>query len=92
MIGVTERAKSELKTILTKNVDNPQACLRLKANDQNNLGVGIDVEMPGDKVIEYEGSPLLVVEKELADNLDHLTIDVEDTEEGSQLIIVEKAA
>lgn len=91
MIGVTERAKSELKILLQNNVDNPQACLRLKADEQGQLGVGIDVEMPGDKTVEYEGTTLLVVAQELADNLVNVAIDVRDTEEGSQLVIVEKS-
>jgi Fe-S cluster assembly iron-binding protein IscA len=92
MIGVTERAKEELKALLTSNVDNSQACLRIKANEEGKLGVGIDIEMPGDKAIEYEGSTLLVVEQELADSLHNLVIDVDDTDEGSQLVIVEKSS
>jgi Fe-S cluster assembly iron-binding protein IscA len=91
MIGVTERAKRELKGILTNNVDHPFACLRLRLNDRGRLGLGIDVEMPDDKVIEYEGSKLLLVEQELASNLEDITIDVEDGDEGSQLVIIDKS-
>ena len=89
MIGITERAKSELKTILSNNVDNPLACLRLKADEQGQLGLAIDVEMPEDGKVEYEGATLVVAEQELAENLKHLVIDVEDTEEGSCLVIAE---
>lgn len=91
MIGVTERAKKELKKILTDNVDHPKACLRLRTNDEGQLGLGIDIEMPDDKVIEYEGSKLLVVEPELADSLVDMAIDVEDSDEGSQLVIIDKS-
>jgi Fe-S cluster assembly iron-binding protein IscA len=92
LIRVTERAKAELKAILVSNVDNTQACLRLRYNQQEQLGLGIDIELPGDRLVEYEGSKLLVVEQELADSLKNVYIDVEDTDEGKQLVIVEKSA
>ena len=89
MIDVTERAKQELKRILTANVDHPQAVLRLNTNDHGQLGLSIDIEMPGDEAIEYEGSKLLIVGSELADQLEGVSIDVDDTDEGSQLVIVD---
>ena len=87
MIGVTERAKQELKRILSDNVDDPQAVLRLTATSEGKLGLGIDVESPGDEVVEHEGSKVLVVEEGLASSLQGLTLDVEDTAEGPQLAI-----
>ena len=90
MIDDREEAKKELKEILTKNVDHPDARLRLRINDQGQLGLGIDIEMPDDNVIEYEGFKLLLVERELADSLEGIAIDVEDSNEGSQLVIVSK--
>lgn len=89
MIGVTERAKKELKKILTDNVDHPEACLRLRTNDEGSLGLGIDIEKPDDKSVEYRGSSLLVVEPDLADSLEGITIDVEDSDEGSQLVVMQ---
>lgn len=91
MIGITERAKKELKKILIDNVDHPEARLRIRINDRGQLGLGIDIEMPDDKVIEYEGSKLIVVEPDLASSLEDLTIDVEDSDEGSQLVIIDKS-
>jgi len=91
MIGVTEQAKAELKEILASKVDDPRACLRIQADDAGQVGLTIDIEMPGDQTVEYEGSTLLVVEEELADSLSHMDIDVEDTEDGRQLILVEKS-
>ena len=91
MIGVTELAKKELKRILTDNVDHPEACLRLRINDQGQLGLGIDIKMPDDKVIEYEGSKLLLVDWELADSLENIALDVEESDEGSHLVIVDKS-
>ena len=45
-----------------------------------------------DKVVEYQGSALLVVEPELADSLKNVAIDVEDSDDGNQLVIVDKPA
>ena len=92
MIGITERAKKELKKILANTVDHPSACLRLRADDEGRLGFGIDIEMPDDRVVEYEGSKLLVVEPDLADSLKDMAIDVEDSDEGSQLVILDNSA
>lgn len=89
MIGVTEKAKKELSKVLDDNVDHPQACLRLCVNDEGSLGLGIDIKRPDDRVIEYEGSTLLVVENELADSLKNIAIDVEDSDEGSRLVVVD---
>jgi Fe-S cluster assembly iron-binding protein IscA len=90
MIEVTERAKKELKGLLTSTVDHPEACLRLRTGEEGKLGLGIDVELPGDQVVEHEGSKLLVVEAELANSLKNVAIDVEDSDEGRQFIIIDK--
>jgi len=87
MIGATERAKQELKRILNANTDEAEACLRLTANNQGQLALAIDVERQGDQVVEHEDSKVLLVEKELADTLQGITIDVEDTPEGTRLVI-----
>lgn len=87
MIGVTERAKEELKNILTANTDQPEACLRLTLNEQGQLGLAIDTERQGDQAVEHEESKVLLVEKDLADTLQGITIDVEDTEEGAKLVV-----
>ncbi len=85
-MNITYRALVELKRILTSNVDNSYARLRLISYGQDSLGLGIDVELPGDKVFEYEGSGLLVVDEGLVASLDGITIDVDDTSEGSQIV------
>ena len=89
MIGVTERAKKEMSRVLADNVDHPAACLRLRVSQEGNLGLGIDIERPDDEVIEFEGSVLLAVEPKLADSLVDVTIDVEESPEGNQLVIVD---
>ena len=89
MIGVTEEAKKEMRKVLADKVDHPEACLRLRVDDGGNLGLGIDIARPGDKAIEYQGVTLLVVEPDLADSLVNIAIDVEDGDDGNQLVIVD---
>jgi len=89
MIDVTARARQELRRILSEKVDMPQARLRLIARGQGKLGLGIDIEMPGDQVVEHEGSRVLLVEDSLANSIEGVTLDVEDTAKGSQLVICE---
>ena len=91
MIHVTERAKQELRKILAKKVDWPGALLRLIDRGEGKIGLGIDIEAPGDKVIEYEGNKILLVESELANNLKEITLDVDNTPQGAELVISEKS-
>jgi len=89
MIDVTERARQELKRLLFAKVDMPQARLRLIPDGQGELGLGIDIESPGDEIVEYKGSRVLVVEHGLADSLKGVILDVDDTPQGPQLVIAE---
>ena len=90
MIHITERAKQELKKILARKVNWPGARLRLIDRGKGKLGLGIDIETPGDHVIEYEGSKILLIEPELASNLKAITLDVDNTSEGTELVLSEK--
>ena len=88
MIGITQRAKDELKRMLTDNTDNCQAGLRLIDRGEGKLGLGVDIEMPGDHVVEHEGLKVLLVNEQLAGLLSGITIDAEDTNEGTELVLI----
>ena len=88
MIDMTERAKQELSKILIDNVNYESACFRLKVGNEGNLDLGVDIERPDDRTVEYEGTTLLVVEPELADSLENVAIDIEDSPQGCQLVII----
>jgi Fe-S cluster assembly iron-binding protein IscA len=90
MIVVTERAKEHLKKIISEHVDMPQAGIRLVDCGEGKLGIGIDVENDGDKVVEFQGSKVLMIAHNLDDQLKGITMDVEDTAEGTQLVLLEK--
>ena len=87
MINITERAKQALKQMLAANMDLSQGRLRLMDRGQGKLGLGFDIEMPGDKLVKYGGSTVLVIEGGLAANLKGVTLDVEDSDNGSILVI-----
>ena len=90
MIRITERAKQELQRILTDKVDMPQARLRLTSGDGGQLGLGIDIELPGDEIVEYHGTRLLVVEPGLASSIHGIVLDVDETPCGPQLVLDDK--
>ena len=92
MIGVTKRAKEVLKGILSEKVDNPQAGLRLITSGQRDqFALSIDVEMPGDHVVEHKGSKVLLVEEGLATRFTGTTLDIEDTPEGPMLVLFQES-
>jgi Fe-S cluster assembly iron-binding protein IscA len=87
MLNITDRAKRELKKILDAASEMPQARLRLCDRGGGELGLGIDIEIAGDSVIEYEGSRILVIEERLAVKLGDITLDIDETASGPELII-----
>jgi hypothetical protein len=87
MIAVTDDAKLALKSVLTAKTDEAEACLRLYVDNQGKLQLAVDKGKKGDQTIEHEGSILLLAEEDLADKCEGLTIDVENTPEGTRLII-----
>jgi Fe-S cluster assembly iron-binding protein IscA len=90
MIAVTERAKEKLESMLTSKVDNSLAALRLIATNEGEYGLHVDVETPGDKIVEYKGRKVLVIDGELAENLEGAILDTEITSDGVELAILQK--
>lgn len=82
MMIVTDEAKNRLKKTLLANTDDPEVCLRLEMRSASKFGLVLGKEAEGDEVIEHEDSKLLLIGKEMADAVDALTIDVQDTPEG----------
>ena len=84
MIKITERAKQLVQLILNAKVDFPGGLLRVMDSGQGTLGLGIDIEMPGDEIVKYEGSAILVIERKFAANLKKITLDVEESIKGPE--------
>ena len=91
MLIVTEQAKDELMKLLAAKVDWPGARLRLVDRGEGRLGLGVDIESPGDIVLEHEGSKLLLVEAALASRLEDVTLDVDSAEGVAELVISSSA-
>jgi Fe-S cluster assembly iron-binding protein IscA len=92
MLKVTEGARVELKKILFEKVDHPLAVARLvKGNQPDSYGLSIDIELPGDQVIEHLGAKVLLVDGDLSDCLDGNTLDIEDTMVGRNFVVLERA-
>ncbi|MFC2070897.1 hypothetical protein ACFLTB_06995 [Chloroflexota bacterium] len=87
MLNITEQAKQKLKNILDTYVEMPQARLRLCDRGSGELGLGIDIEESEDRVVEHDGTRLLVINDKLATRLADITIDVDETSTGPELVI-----
>ena len=87
MITVTDSAKEELKKTLLAHVDNPEVGLRLTIKPPGQFGLLLEREVPGDQVVEHEGSKVLLVSQELAGLLEGATLDIEDTPDGPKLVM-----
>jgi len=87
MITVTERAKEELKLILIASKAAPEEGLRLLPSPDGRFALGIDTEMSGDQVVEYEGYKVLLVGIEYFKILDGKTVNCQDTREGTVLFV-----
>lgn len=87
MIAISDGAKKELKKLIAENATEAEMSLRLAASEDGHLGLVMDMEMPGDQVVEYEGKKVLLVEGDLASHLFGISLDVEDTPEGPALLL-----
>jgi len=90
MIQITDNAKAELHRLLATKVDWPGARLRLLERNGGALGLGIDIASSSDRVVEYQGDALLVIDGGLADRLERVLLDVDTTEDGVVLVIDEQ--
>ena len=90
MVIVTDKARQELKKLLNAKVDWPGARLRLIDRGRGVVGLGIDLESPGDEVIEYKDEALLVIGPEFSSSLHTIKLDVENTADGPELVISEE--
>jgi Fe-S cluster assembly iron-binding protein IscA len=87
MIGITDDAKKELKKIIAENAGDPGMSLRLAASEEGQLGLVMDTQLPGDEVVEYDGTKVLLVEEHLSTHLGGISLEVQDTPEGPMLML-----
>jgi hypothetical protein len=75
---------------LTDGTDDPDLGIRLTVDVSGEYEVALDREAPSDHVVEHEGSKVLLVGHDVADQLAELTLDTHDTPEGTRLRLVPK--
>ena len=87
MITVTAEAADVLAIRAEVETTDPEETFRLVPAGSEQLGLTLDRVKEGDQVVEHEGVKVLLVGAELADAVDGLVIDCEDTPEGRRLIV-----
>jgi Fe-S cluster assembly iron-binding protein IscA len=88
MVKVTPRARIALKSALSRSVEEPGIGLRVEISEQGTCSLFPDKHKPGDQVIEHDGDPLLLIGEDVSEPLDRATIDLTETPEGAQLVIM----
>ena len=84
MLNLTDAARAHLANILVENGAGPDAAARVFING-NILGLGIDTQLPEDETFEHDGNIVLLVDPQIAALLGDRTLDVRETDEGTQL-------
>ena len=87
MLVVTESAKQLLKNTLRLHSDDPEISLRLSMDPGGQLGLKLGSKIEGDQVVEHEGAKVLLVAPELTPALEGVTLDVQDTVDGPELVV-----
>lgn len=86
MVTVTESAKQQLGIMLLSVGASPELGLRLTATGPGQFGLAPDREKGGDQVVEHEGSKVLLVDEEVSEALEGVTIDCVETAQGPRLV------
>jgi len=90
MLTVTENAKQHLKETLLAHSDDPEIGLRLVLEPAGRLGLMLGREDYGDQIVEHEGAKVLLVAPDLAHAVDGITLDVQDTTDGTKLVVTKE--
>jgi len=73
--------------LTSANVDDPEIGLRLVVSEPQAFSLLLDKEQEGDQVVEHEGAKVLLVGQELSQALEGVTVDCQETTEGTRLTI-----
>jgi Fe-S cluster assembly iron-binding protein IscA len=80
MVHVTDRAREQLRAVRDRVAQRPEVCLRLRPNEKGRFGLYPDTEREGDQVVEHDGTPVLVIGRDMAAAMAGGTIDFEERE------------
>ena len=85
MLIVTEEAKDVLGQVLANSDADEDQTLRLTRNMNDEFGLAIDEERAGDQVVSHGPQTVLLIENELAHELQGVTLDATQLPEGPSL-------
>jgi len=86
MLTVTTKANKRLCGILQKETTNQEMTIRIKQcpSIPNTVGIVLDKEREGDRVVKTEGGiKVLVIQSDLAPDLEDMVLDFQETPQGS---------
>jgi Fe-S cluster assembly iron-binding protein IscA len=89
MLTLTEAAGAHLAELLDDRQCPEGVAVRFVCEEAG-VSVVLDDQKPGDSTLEHEGRTVLILDENAAQHLDGETVDVEQTESGSQLVLAKK--
>lgn len=93
MLTVTERAAEKLKGDLQAATTDPEVGVRLIPSPSvpNRIEMVLDKEKEKDQVVESEGVKILLLDPEIAQALEGMVVDYEETPQGGRFTISKAA-
>jgi hypothetical protein len=88
MFTMTEAAGNYLTTVLANAKASEEAAIRFVL-EGNSLAPKLDHEYPGDATFDYEGRRVLVLDTQVSQLLTNSTLDVQATDEGPKLVLLQ---
>ena len=88
MLMLTEMAGEYLTALLENTNASAEAAVRFVL-DGSTLTPKLDSTRPGDKTFDYEGRRVLVLDEQVSQALAESTLDVQATEEGPKLVLLQ---
>jgi Fe-S cluster assembly iron-binding protein IscA len=86
MLSMTDAAGAQLTEMLTKSNAPEGVAVRVVVKE-NSLALGLDNTRPGDETIDHAGKTVLLLDEQISTLLTGRTLDVEETEEGTKLVL-----
>jgi Fe-S cluster assembly iron-binding protein IscA len=88
MVSVTERAGERLRDIQSAaGIERADVALRMVPCGPGEMGLLPDVRRAGDEVVTHEGTPVLLVDRDVAASIADATIDCRTTRQGPKLVL-----
>jgi hypothetical protein len=88
MLTMTNAAGDYLTVVLQKVHASQDTAIRIVFKDDK-LAPALDTTRPGDETLDYHGRKILLLDAEVCEYLADSTLDVESTDEGPRLLILQ---